>query len=365
MALPGTGYRTAVDVLCEISLRMLQQIAFTTLTESVSTGSQTVTVGSTIAMYVGAQIVVDPYTNIAEVVTITAFVPGVSFTAVFANAHASGAQVIGATFPTQVATDALYTQSEMLGYLSRAQNEFLAKAPVFYALEQQNLTFGQVFQNTPTNCIEINRVAASTYYVQITSLTRTGGVVTAITASPHGLVQNSSIYIQNPTTGFGGVFQVATVISPTSFTYPQDAANGSATGGAILSFSRIYETTQTEITMTDRTWRNESMNTPTAWFEDRSGLYRWGINCKASSNFPCELLMSIRDTDTLSFLDEFLIPDMLVYLLAYKTMQYAFGKDGVMQDQQRAAYCGQRFDRGVMAVNRFLRGYEMNLKGAA
>lgn len=365
MAIPGSGYRTAVDVLCEVSLRMLQEIVLTTLTAPVSTGSQAVTVGSTTAMYVGADVVVDPYTSLAEVVAITAVNPGVSFTAVFANAHASGAQVIGATFPTQVETDPLYLQSEMLGYLSRAQNEFLAKAPIFYALAQQNLSYGQILQNTPTTCIEINRVAASTYYCQIVSLTRVGGTVTAVTASPHGLVVNSTMYIQNPTAGFGGSFQVATVISPTSFTYPQDATDGTAAGGAILSFSRIYETTQTELSMSDRNWRNEYVNTPTQWFEDRSGLYKWGVGNKPSSNFPCELLMSVRDTDTLTFLDGFLVPDLLVYILAYKTMQYAWSKDGVMQDQQRASYCGQRFDRGVAAVLRYLNGFDIRLKGAA
>lgn len=365
MASAGVGYRTAGDVLCEMSLHLLQEIVLTTTSAPVVAGSQTVPVGSTTAMYVGAEVAVEPYTALAEVVTIAAVSPGVSFTAVFANAHASGVQVIGATFPTQEQTDPIFTQSEMLGYLSRANNEYLSKCPVSYALAAQNLTFGQVYQNTPNTCIEINRIAVSTYYCQLVSLTRVNDVVTVVAASPHGLVQDSTFSVQNSTAGFSGAFAVATVVNATTFTYVQIASDGTTTGGAIISFSRIYETTSAEITMADRNWKNSYVNTPTAWAEDRAGLYRWLINGKASSNFPCELLMSVRDEDSLTLLSGFLVPDTLVPYLKYKALAYAFMKDGIMQDQQRAAYCESRFDRGVAATNRFLLGFQVGLKGAA
>jgi hypothetical protein len=117
---------------------------------------------------------------------------------------------------------------------------------------------------------------------------------------------------------------------------------------------RLYELTQTELTMRDRNWKVETLLTPTAFFEDRTGLYKWGVNGIPRSNFPCEILASIRDSDSLTLLDGFAIPDILVHFLKYKVMQDCYSKDGVLSDPQRAAYCGERFDRGVVATQRWL-----------
>jgi len=378
MSIPGVGYRFACDVLCEVSLHLVEPICLTTISafylvggwgsggwgaSGWGTGPTTIQVASTNAMYVGAQIILGWGLTTQEVVTIIGITSsGYIFTTTPANSHEPGETILAPTFPTQAPTDQFFTQAEMLGYLSRAQNEFLADCPVYYQLTQQNLAYGQIFQNTPANCIEINRVAASTYYSVITSITISGGVATVVTASPHGLQVGSTVFIQNPAAGFGGCYEVASVPSPTSLTYPTESADGTATGGAILYFSRIYETTQSELSMTDRTWRNEFVGTPQSWFEDRSGLYRFGVGGKPASNFPIELLCSIRDTDTLGLLDQFLVSDTLVYLLKYKVLQYAFSKDGIQQDPARASWCDERYKRGVMSVNRFLVGLQLGLK---
>jgi hypothetical protein len=317
-------------------------------------------------MYVGAQIVLGWGLTTQEVVTILGITSsGYIFTTTPVNSHSAGETILAPTFPTQQPTDPHWTQPQLLGYLARANNEFLADCGCFYRTATQNLVFGEVFQNTPTNCIEINRVAASTIYTEVTSLTRASGEVTCVTVNPHGLVTGSTFTMQNSTAGFSGTFEVDSVPSPTSLTYPQDAADGTATGGAILYFQRLYESTQAEFTMTDRTWRNDFLPSPTAWAEDRAGLYRWLVNGKPSSNFPCELLMSVRDDDTFGLLSGFLIPDPLVYLLRYKVLEYCWLTDGVQQDPARAAYCRQRYDRGVMAVRRFLGGLELGLKAGA
>jgi len=362
MAIPGTGYRTVCDVLCEVSYHLLEEIVQAVCT-SFAPGP-VITVSNQTAMYNGAQVVVGWGLSTAEVVTITSVNSGGTInTSALVNSHNPGETILGPTFPYEETTDPFWNQTQMLEWISRANNELLSQVPVAYALFYQNLTYGTIFQNTPSNCIEINRVAASTYYCALTSLTRTGNEVTAVTQSPHGLSKNSTLFIQNATAGFGGVFQVDTIISPTSFSYPQVAANGSATGGAVLYFSRIYETTSAEITMTDRTWRNEFVPTPTAWFEDRSGLYRWGVDGRPSSNYPVELLCSIRDSDTLALLDGFLVPDTLVYLIKYKVLAYALGSENEQSDPARATYCEQRFQRGVAAIRRYLDGYSLNPQG--
>lgn len=378
MANPGSGFRTACDVLMEISLHLIEGVGNTTATQfaqggysdgGYSEGGYSDPIGSLIyvvsqdAMYVGAMIVVGWGLSTAEVATITEINDdGTILTSTLVNSHNPGETILAPTFPTQATTDAFFSQSEILGYLARVQNIFLASCQVFYELSQQNLQFGQILQNTPDNCITLSRVAASQYFSVIATITRTDDSVLLVTVDPHGLQVGSTIFVQNGTAGFGGVFEVASVPTPSSITYVQIADDGVATGGAILYFARLYETTQAELSMSNRNWRNSFVNIPQTYFEDRTGLYKFGIGGKPSSNFPVELLMGIRDTDTLGLLDGFLVPDMLVYILKYGTLAEIFAKDGVQQDPTRAAYCRQRFERGIAATNRFLNGFTMGLK---
>ena len=363
MANPGNGVRSVWSVLCEISYHLLEPISNTTLTANVLTGSQTVTVGSTVAMFVGAELIIDPYAAVQEVVIITAVVPNTSFTAVFVYAHSSGALVFGPTFPTQaIAGDPFFTTAEMLSYLSRAQNEFLARVPCIFQLSQQELTYGQIYQTTPANCIEIDRIAVSNPDVVITSLTRTGNVVTAVMSSPHSLLAGSPFSILSTTsnpltdTSFVGSFAVITVLSPTQFTYQQFATNSSSTGGYVGLWTRLYEVSQEELTMQDRNWQVEFQLYPRSWFEDRTGNYKFGVGGKPASNFPVELLCSIRDTDSLALTDGFEVPDMVIHYIKYKTLSYCWSKDGEQRNDAMAQYCNQRFEMGVVATQRWLDG---------
>lgn len=380
MASPGLGYRTAADVLCEVSLHLLQPICYTTISAFYlvggwgtggwgvygwGTGPTTLQLASTANLYIGAQIILGWGLDTAEVVTVIGFGPsGYIFTTTPVNSHDPGETVLSPTFPYEAANgDPAFSQSEMLGYLSRAQNETLSEVPTYYALTQQAAVFGQIFQDTPANCIEINRVAISQTYIAIASLTRASNTVTLASVDPHGLGAKSTIFVQNSAAGWGGVFEVLTVPSPTTLTYKQVASDDSTTGGAILYWKRAYETTQAEISMTNRTWQNGYVTSPSNWFEDRTGLYRWGVGGKPASNYPLELLCSVRDTDTLGLLDGFLLPDLLVGpVLKYKVLAYAFSKDGIQQDPARARYCDMRWRKGVMAIQRYLEGFDLGLK---
>ncbi len=381
MAIPGQGFRFAADVLCEVSLHLIEPIVFTTASAFAVGGyndgpyntlgyndprGSLLYVASQNAMYVGAQIVVGWGLTTQEVATITQInADGTVLTTTLVNSHNPGETILAPTFPTQQPVDPHWQQSEMLGYLSRAQNEFLTDCGCFYQFATQNMVYGQLVQNTPGTCIEINRIAASQINTLVTSLTRTNNEVTCVTVNPHGLVAGSTFFMQNAAAGFGGVFEIDTVVSPTSFTYTQIAANGSATGGAVLYFTRLYETTQAELSMSDRTWKNNYVGTPSFWYQDRQGVYKFGVGGKPASNFPLQLLMSVRDTDTLGLLDGFLVPDVLVPIIKWKVLAYAFSKNGVQQDPQRAKYCEDRYRKGVAATNRFLTGMSLGLKGGA
>lgn len=363
MATTGTGYRTVNDVLIEASYQLVEPICKTMLTAPIAApGVQSVTVGSTDNLYVGAQLVVDTGAN-REPITIIAITPGVDITANFAETHSTGVILSGATFPTQYPTDPLYTQDEMLGYLSRAQNEFLAKVPVIYALFQQNVTYGQLFQATPPTAIEIQRIAASSLFVPITSLVRSGGLVTVTTPDPHGLAVGSTPYVSGAANAtFTGTFEIASVVDLNTLTYLQDAADATTTGGLFLYWSRLYEYTQEELTQQYRQWRNAYIGIPSAWFEDRAGLYQFGLNGKPATNFPLELLCSIRDDDALGYGDSFLVPDVMLHAVRYKLLEYTFSKDGVQSDPIRADYCKNRFDKLVVASQRWIGGMKMGME---
>lgn len=353
MATVGVGFRTVQDVLVEVSLRMVEDYVDTDLTVAiVAPGVQTVSIDSTSFIYTGALLVVDSGAN-AEVIVVTAVGSG-TITANFAKAHANHAIVWGATFPAQQPTDPLFTQEEMLGYLSRAQNEFLSAVPAFYKLYEQTINAGNIFQALPDDATQLDRVALSTVFIPITSLTRSGGEITAV-APGHGLKAGSTPVVQGAVDpSFDGVFQIDTVIDANTFTYPQDAADGATTGGQFVYWLRLYEITMTELTMQNRNWRNDFSNAPSAFFEDRSGLYQWGVNANPSSNFPVQLLVAARDSDTLGLLDGFLVPDICLHYVIYKMFEYIFTKEGVRIQPMVANYCKNRFDRGVEAANRFI-----------
>lgn len=76
--------------------------------------------------------------------------------------------------------------------------------------------------------------------VTIVSLTRVGGIVTAVASTPSGLAPTDIFVVTgavDPT--FDGSFTVATVINPHTFTYAQAGIDATTTGGA-LSAGQIY-----------------------------------------------------------------------------------------------------------------------------
>ena len=365
MANPGTGYRTAGDLLLEMSFHLAQPGVYTSLTNPITAGAGvTATVGTTFYMYPGALLVVEvPGAAAQEVVTVLTVPTPTTFTANFAHNHLAAVPVWGATFPTQEATDPIFTQAEMLQYLSRAQNEFLTATMCYYQRFFQNVNLGQIYQATPPTAILIDRVAASAINISITSMARAGGVVTLTAGGPTNLSQYNTFAVVNPTDPtFAGVFAVISAPSPNVITYRQAAADASTTGGTIQSMSRLYELTQEELVQQDRGWQSNYVGPLQSWFEDRAGLYRWGVGGLPSSNFPVELLCAVRDTDTLSLLDGFLVPDMMCHFIKAKALQFAYSKDGVMQQPQLAEFFGKRFDQGVLATQRYLTAMKMGTR---
>jgi hypothetical protein len=349
----------------EASYHLCQPAVYQSLASPVVAGAGvTATIQSTTYVYPGAQIVVEvPGNAEQEVVTILTVPTPTTFTANFANNHAAAAPAWGPTFPTQQGTDPIFTQAEMLTYLSRAQNEFLTAVPCFYERFFQNVNPGAIYQATPPTAILIDRIAASAIDIGITSLVRSGNTVTLTATSPTNLVQYNTFAVVNAADdSFDGVFAVISAPSANVITYLQVGADASTTGGSIQSMRRLYEVTQEELVQQNRSWQVNYTSTLQSWFEDRAGLYQWGVGGLPASTFPVELLCAIRDTDTLGFLDGFLVPDVCIAYVKYLTMAYAYSKDGVMSQPQMAEFCLKRYTQGVMATQRYIQAMKMGTR---
>jgi hypothetical protein len=156
----GVGYLIANDILSDIAAALYEPVVSSAVPGGgIAPGTQTVPVWDP-AMYVGAQIIVGTIGGNAEVILITAVNSGVSFTATFANTHTSGERIIGATFPVQQPADPFFLQSEVLGYLSTALNDFLRDCPLAIAVEDITVTATQQNAALPADCMEPVRVGA-------------------------------------------------------------------------------------------------------------------------------------------------------------------------------------------------------------
>ena len=280
----------------------------------------------------------------------------------------AGESVFGATFPTQQPTDPVFTQTEIQGYIAQAQNEFLTKVPLIFELfPNQLVLLGQSFQTVPGNAIEMERVALQTGSVSfaISTIARSGGTVTAILPTSvnadswtpglpvivMGVSGNSFNSVSNAT------FDLATVSQDgLTLTWEQSTSDASSTGGTISRpiWTRLYESSQNQIAMQNPAWFS-NQGTPKSWFEDRSGIYGWGLAPVPDVGYWCELLTSIRGSEALGLLDYFMIPDLFLPYVKYQALAYAWSKDGVQRSPTLAKWAQSRFDFGVMLASRFLR----------
>lgn len=398
------GSRRAVDLLAEVSYHLVEQVLDAAIVSiggaggygkgpyglvPYGGGSGPVTVVLNVPvefyLYPGAQIVIGYQLPDEELVTVLSVNQAAnSFTCVIVNSHSPGDPVFGATFPTQQTTDPLYTQPEMLDYLAHAQNDFLNKVPLILDLFGGNLiSVGQQYYLLPPTAIELERVAVQNGLADaepIATVQRAGGVVTAILTLPSDFTPALPVLVlgvndpgNNPS--FNSIsdyytYPVATVSTDgLTLTWPQAGANfGPVAGnGAVVgapTLTRLYESAQEQLSMQNPAWQTSlGSQVPTNWYEDRSGVYGWGVAPIPTSNFWAELLCSVRDTVALGMLDSFLLPDCFAVYLNYYVLACAWGKSGEQSSPTMAKFAQQRFDYGVMLADRFLRSVVNNAGG--
>lgn len=288
MAIPvvGAGFLTANDVLTDCAYALFQKsVNVTVPVGGIAAGAQTVSVWDQ-SMYVGAQLVVGAYqTDDVEVVTITAVIPGVSFTATFANAHVAGEQIVGATFPVRQTADPLFTQAEMIAYLSTACNDFLAECPLVYLIVE-NVAIQPTAQNgpLPSDCMVPMRIAP--------------------------------ILSDGP--------------------YP------------------LRETSQSNLDGYDYRWGQQLAITPRAYFRDKVPFQYFGVWPRANNLTWYEVVYAARQAQTMGLADGFLFPDPFVPIVKWRTLSFAYSKDGEARQPGLAKYWQSRYEFGVRLAKLFL-----------
>jgi hypothetical protein len=381
------GQRQVVDLAAEVGMHLLEPYFLQTLASSVSSGSNRIVTlnaaspqPATSFLYPGALVVIGWHGTTAEVVTAIQVTGDDTFTATLAGAHSAGEQVFSATFPTQQPTDPIFTQSEIISYIAQAQNEFLTKVPLIFELfSDLPLLLGQTYQTLPATTIELERVAvqsnpASTTFA-ISSIARSSGTVTAVLASsvntdswtPSLPIQVSDVTDSSYNSTNNSTFLLATVSADgLTLTWLQAGADSTSSGGQVSRpiLTRLYESSQEQLSLNQPWWQSQGGTPPTQWFEDRTGVYGWGVAPPPQGNYWVELLTSVRAGETLTLLDYFLVPDAAAYAIKWRVLAYAWSKTGVQRSPLMEKFAKGKFDFYCLLWDRFLRNSIMKT-GAA
>lgn len=285
-ALRGVGFLIVEHLLEDVSFALFQPYVNTTVPAGgIAVGTQTVAVYDP-SMYAGAQLAVGEIANNIEVVTISAVIVGVSFTATFVNTHLSGEPILGATFPIRQTSDPLFTQGEVIQYLSTAVNDLLTDCPLVYAVND------------------------------------------AITVSPSE--QNTAL--------------------PVDCMYPVRVAYQTATG-----FYPLRESSQSNLDSMNYRWSQAAMSSPRSYFRDKVPFQNIGIWPRQGNTTGLEIIYAQRQTTSeLNLADGFLLPDPFLVGVLYKTLSYAYSKDGESRNPALARYFQQRYEFFVKLCRMFL-----------
>ena len=402
------GQRQVVDLMVELSAHLLEPWFLQTLALDVGPGSpSTIVLNSssplpaTEYLYPGALVVVGWHADDAEVVEIIDVVDDNTFSGNLVNAHVSGESVFSATFPTQQPTDPVFTQAEIQGYIAQAQNEFLTKVPLIFEFFDQQTILGQSHQTVPDTAIELERVAVQTaltfnlvsIYRQYDTVWAT--VVPDVTQPPYNFLPGLGILIDEVSDpSFNSASNQPYVLTGAASWLPGGGgygAGGYGQGGygggygALLSWSqtdpntiplegtgilslplwtRLYESSQNQIAMQNPNWAvDQSPSYPTNWFEDREGIYGWGLAPIPQAGFYLELLCSVRGPTFLNLLDSLEVPDVFAYPILYKSLEYCWNKNGIQRSPTLARWASAKFDYWVMLADRFLRNVVEKIGG--
>jgi hypothetical protein len=234
-----------------------------------------------------------------EVVEVTAVEIGVSFTATFANAHAGGEGILGATFPVRQPTDPLVTQAEAIAYISSATNDFLTDTNMVYNV--MDLTVPPTGQNTPLPADCLFPVRLAPYFT-----------------------------VEGPGFGEGGAGDDGFGGPPfTEFAYP------------------LRETSQSNLDSMFFDWSQQALAPPRVYFRDKIPIQNVGIWPRQGNTVQLEVVYAQRQAQTLGWGDGFLLPDPMTVAILQKTLSFFYSKNGEISQPALAKFWASRYSISV------------------
>lgn len=280
MAAPvvGAGFLRVIDRLQDASLALFEPVVNQTFPTTIAAGTRTIAVYDP-SIYVGCSLVCGVTGANLEVIIVTATTSS-SFTAVFANAHQAGEQILGATFPVRYPTDPLFTQAEMLSYISTACNDFLTDVPLVYNIA--DITVSPTEQNTPL---------------------------------------------------------------PADSLFPVRVAYESYP---------LRETSQSNLDGMNYQWNSQGLSQPRVYFRDKIPIQNVGIWPRMGNTVDLEVVYAQRQAETLGWGDGFFVPDCLTQYILYRTLSFAYSKDGEARNPGLAKYYASRYQFGTKVCKMLL-----------
>lgn len=348
----------ANDVLNAVCYRaLIEPVVNTTLgTAVVSPGDAIITPPTIANIYDGSLLIVGSG-GTQEVVT--AFnVTGTTFEAGFIFEHATTDPLYAATFPTGQPADVLFTQAEMLSYLSDALLDFTLKTWPVYNIVTSQFNTGVRAYSAPADAIRIERISHQNSprinTTLGTSVTASPVAQTVTPGSMAGIVKGTSLLV-----GVAGSREIIVAGNTTATTFQAIFTQAHSSSDPLVDSAtqiyRLWDVSVSDLDFNDPNWQSAS-GRPRMYYEDELNVGQFAIYPNPAAIFPSNIWYSQRPPVALTLTSTLLIPDPLVYIPYYGMLARIFRKDGEMRDPQREQYCQRRYDVGVEIVTRFLEG---------
>lgn len=113
----------------------------------------------------------------------------------------------------------------------------------------------------------------------------------------------------------------------------------------------LKETSQSNLDAMNPTWNVQGLNLPRNYYRDKIGVQKLGVWPVPGNNVSLEVVYSQRQAQTLGWGDGWIVPDVFTTYILFRTLEFAFSKDGEIKNPTLARYFGERYKTGVKISN--------------
>jgi hypothetical protein len=116
----------------------------------------------------------------------------------------------------------------------------------------------------------------------------------------------------------------------------------------------LRETSQSNLDSMYYNWTQAPLGTPDVYFRDKIPIQNVGIWPRMGNTVNLEVVYAQRQAQTMGWGDGFLVPDNFTQYILYRTLSFAFSKDGEIRNPGLAKYFASRYGFGVKVCKMLL-----------